>query len=396
MKKVILTIIILVLLITATVGVVLYGRGYRFSFNNGKADLSTTGLLVATSNPDGAQVFVNGHLTTATDNTINLSPGSYDIKIFKQGYFPWQKKVNIEKGVVTKADALLFPSAPKLESITNLGVNNPVIDPTRTKIAYTVSTQDIKKNGVYILDITSRPILTLQGSSSQIADNTSGAFSSAMLSWSPDGAELTASISAQTIVSTFLLRPNTFNENPSDITATLSTVKNQWERTKLDGERSQMNSIPSKARGMVRNNFNIIAFAPDDTKILYKASSSANLPTVINPPLIGANSTPQQRDVVEGAVYVYDVKEDRNYFIKSELDEDVELLEWLPDSNHLIFVQNKNIHIMDFDGTNSIKVYAGPFVDKYVFPWTDTSRIVILTDLGNTESPPNLYTISLK
>lgn len=396
MKKVVLTLVVLVLLVIATAGVILYGRGYRFSFNNGKADLSTTGLLVATSTPDGAQVFVNGHLTTATDNTINLSPGTYDIKIFKQGYYAWEKKLNIDKGVVTKADALLFPTAPKLESITNLGVNNPVIDPTHTKIAYTVSSQDIKKNGAYILDITSRPILTLQGSSSQIADNTSALFSSARLTWAPDGSELMASVSAQSQISAYLLRPNTFNDNPSDVTATLTTVKDQWAKIENDKNRSRMNSIPSKARNMVRNNFNIIAFAPDDSKILYSASVSANLPQVITPALIGTNSTPEERNIKKDAIYVYDIKEDRNYLIKDSLDEETELLEWLPDSNHLIYVHERQIDIMDYDATNSIKVYAGPFIDKYVFPWTDNSRIVILTDLGNTDSPPNLYTISLK
>lgn len=396
MKKVVLTIIVLALLILATTGVVLYGKGIRFSFNNGKADLSSTGLLVATSNPDSAQVFVNGHLTTATNNTINLSPGQYDIKIFKEGYYPWQKKVNIDKGVVTKADALLFPTAPKLESITNLGVNNPAIDPTHTKIAYTVSTQDIKKNGAYILDMTSRPILTFQGASSQIADNTLGLFSSAKLTWAPDGSEITASISAQGLVSTYLLRPTSFNDNPSDVTATLSNVKGLWEKIKADKDKSQMNSLPSKVRSLVKTDFNIIAFSPDETKILYTASVSANLPAIITPPLIGVDSTPEERNIKKGSIYVYDIKEDRNYITKTSFDDGKELLEWLPDSSHLIYVHDKNIDIMDYDGANSTKVYAGPFIDRYVFPWTDTSRIVILTDLGNSDSPANLYTISLK
>ena len=69
---------------------------------------------------------------------------------------------------------------------------------------------------------------------------------------------------------------------------------------------------------------------------------------------------------------------------------------WLPDSEHLIYVHDKNINIMEFDAANDTKIYAGPFLDKYVFPWPDSSKIVILTNLGNTNTPPNLYTISLK
>lgn len=396
MKKIIFTLLILLFLVIATVSVVLYGRGYRFSFDNGRADLSGTGLLVATSSPDGAQVFIDGHLTTATDNTINLSPGEYSIKIFKEGYFPWQKKVNIDKGVVTKAKALLFPTAPKLESITILGVNDPVIDPTRTKIVYTVSSQGVKKNGAYILDMTSRPILTLQGSSTQIADDTVNLFSTAKLAWAPDGSDLIASISAGNFISSYLLRPNTFNDDPSDVTATLVSVRSSWENIKTQRDKSQMDALPGKVRSLARNNFKIIAFAADETKILYEASSSSNLPIVIKPRLIGVNSTPEDRNLKEKAIYVYDIKEDRNYKIKDVLEEDKEFFSWLPDSDHLIYVHDKFIDIMDYDGSNPIKIYAGPFIDNYVFPWPDASKIVILTNLGNEDALPNLYTISLK
>jgi hypothetical protein len=396
MKKVLLTLLILGILLGITTAVVLYARGYRFSFDNGRAGVSGTGLLVATSSPDGAQVFINDHLTTATDNTINLPPGEYKVKIFKEGYFAWEKNVKVENGVVTKADALLFPTAPKLESITNLGVSTPVIDPTRTKIAYTVSAQSIKKNGVYILDMTTRPILTLQGSSSQIADDTSAFFSLSNLSWAPDGSELIASVSAEAITSSYLLRPTSFNESPSDVTATLLSVKSNWDRIQVDRDRSNIEGVPSKARKMVRDNFKILAFSPDETKILYEASTSATLPVIINPRLPGVNSTPEERRLQEGSIYVYDIKEDRNYKLLNELDSETQSLSWLPTSSHLISVHDKNIDIMEYDGLNKTQIYAGPFLDHYVFPWPDASKIVILTNLGNTNAAPNLYTISLK
>ncbi len=131
-KQLLISFAILFLMVIATTIIILYGKGYRFGFDTGTPAISGTGLLVVTSSPDGAQVFVNGHLTTATDNTINLAPGDYDVKIFKDGYFPWQKKIAIKKEVVSKADALLLPTAPKLESITNAGVFNPLLDPTQT------------------------------------------------------------------------------------------------------------------------------------------------------------------------------------------------------------------------------------------------------------------------
>ena len=136
--------------------------------------------------------------------------------------------------------------------------------------------------------------------------------------------------------------------------------------------------------------------AADETKILYRASSSATLPIIRSPRLIGANSTPEERSLKKDGIYVYDIKEDRNYKIHAPANKDQVFLTWFPDSKHLIYLHDKKIDIMEYDGANVTKIFAGPFTDSYVFPWSDSSRIVILTNLGNSDTPPNLYTISLK
>lgn len=216
-------------MIIATIVFILYGKGYRFGLDKGKIEFSGTGLLVTKSIPDGAQVFLNDNLTTATNNTINLAPREYRVRIYKEGYFPWEKTILIQKEVVSTADALLFPTAPKLESITDIGVSGMVIDPSHTKIAFTVASESARRNGVYILDMTSRPILTLQSAYSQIADDSTTLLSQAKLSWSPDGREVIATVSAQTGDITYLLEASGFNQNPTNITALLDTISNNFE-----------------------------------------------------------------------------------------------------------------------------------------------------------------------
>lgn len=396
-KQLIITLSILLFLFTGTTLVVFYGRGYRFGFEKGKLGLSGTGLLVTTSTPDGAEVFINGHLTTATNNTIDLAPSDYTVRIFKEGYFPWEKKIKIQKEVVAKAEALLFPSAPKLENITATGVENPVLDPSMTKIAYTVTSQSARKNGIYVLDMSSRPILTLQSASSQIADDTLDLFSKATLSWSPDGQELVATISAQPKTpTTYLLKANTFNQNPKDVTETLLTVQALWEKDRIEKEKSVLGTLKQDLRKIISENFRIIAWSPDETKILYEASQSATLPLIIKPRLLGTNSTPEERTIKKGFVYIYDFKEDKNFKILDSLPESQLSLSWFPDSKHIIFVHDKKIEIMEYDGINTTTVYAGPFFDNYVFPWPNASKLVILTNLGNPDIAPNLYTIGLK
>lgn len=393
-KQVLIPLLTLLLLFVATVLVVLYGKGYRVAFDKGRPDLSGTGLLVATSNPDGAQVFINDHLTTATDNTINLAPGLYDVKITKEGYLDWKKKILIKNEVVAKADAFLFPAAPKLENITSIGVERPVLDPTQTKIAYVVASQSaVKKRGVYILDMSSRPILTLQSAATQIADDTTGNFSASDLSWSPDGAQLIATVSGQ---ASYLLDTKGFNPTPQDITETIASVHTVWEKQEADKQKARLDALQQKFRKMVVANFDKTEWSLDETKILYTAKESADLPVIINPRLIGANSTPEQRSIKKGSVYIYDIKEDKNYKILDSVESTSNPLAWFPDSKHLIYVHNQKVDLMEYDGQNNTTVYAGPFVDDFVFPWPDGSKIVVLTNLGNPNIPANLYTIVLK
>ncbi|MBF8249800.1 MAG: hypothetical protein HW400_401 [Candidatus Levybacteria bacterium] len=393
MKKIALYVVTVSFLIVATIVVILYGKGYNFNFGDGKIGISGTGLLAATSQPDGAGIYINGHLTSATNNTISLPPGEYDVKIFKSGYSAWQKKIKIEKEVVTGAYAFLIPTAPKLDNITQTGVDNPVLDPTRTKIAYTVSSLDPRKNGIYILDMGLRPILTLQSSSTQIADDTIDNFSTAQLSWSPDAKEITATVSAGPSAATTYLLKTSFNENPQDVTATLASVNSAWNELKTNQDKSQLLGFKTNLQNLIEENFTIFSWSEDETKILYTASRSATLPIIINPPLIGTNSTPEAREIKTGAVYVYDIREDKNFKI---LDANTLSLNWFTDSKHLIYVLNGKIQIMDYDGQNQTTIYAGPFMDRYVFSWPDSSRLLILTDLGNSNTPPNLYTIGLK
>jgi len=279
-------------------------------------------------------------------------------------------------------------------------VKNPVLDPTETKLAYTVSSQSAATNGIYVLDMSLRPILTLQNTSTQLIDDTITAFSTANLSWSPDSTQILATIQGTLSPTTYLLTTNGMNQAPQDVTETIATVDASWQKLKSQKDTAQMNSLPKKLRTVVADNFNILQWSADDTKILYEASQSATLPLVINPPLIGTDSTAQLREIKKGQIYVYDLKEDRNYLILSALPpvkENAQLpLMWYPDSKHLVYIHDAKIDMMEYDAQNQTTVYAGPFEDTFVFPWPDATRLVILTNLGNPSISPNLYTIGLK
>ena len=61
-----------------------YARGYRFNLKTQK--FLPNGILVIKSEPDGASVFVNGELKTATNANISIPPGTYDIVVKKEAF----------------------------------------------------------------------------------------------------------------------------------------------------------------------------------------------------------------------------------------------------------------------------------------------------------------------
>lgn len=396
-KQVFITMAVIFFLLLGTVGMVMYGMGYRFSFLSGKPELSGTGLLVVTSVPDGASVLINDHLTTATDNTLNLTPGEYNITIQKEGYFPWKKKLTVQKEVVTKAEALLFPTTPRLEGITINGALRPVIDPSSSRLAFTVASNSARKNGIYILDMSDRPILTLQSASTQIVDDTVAPFSQSTYFWSPSGKELIASVSASTGSSIYLLKADSLNREPQDVTATYSTLEQAWKKEKDEKDKARLLSLKKTLQKTIQENFNILSWSLDDSKIMYEASESATLPVIIKPRIVGINTKDEARNVKQGEIYVYDIKEDTNFKLPTENPKNgTAKISFMPDSKHILYVYNNKVDILQYDGSNQTTVYAGPFLDHYVFPWTNISKVLVLTNLGNQNITPNLYTIGLK
>ena len=415
-KQVFISLSVLILILLTTILVIMYGKGYRLFVQHGEPTISNTGILNLSSDPTGAQVFIDGHLTTATNNSLNLTPGKYSITIVKDGYLPWKKDFEVQKEVVSNAGATLYPQAPSLQSISTFGIQSAIMDPTGTKLAFSIASSSAHENGIYVYDMTSRsfPILAGQSSTTQIVDDTTDKFSQAKITWSPDGTQILATI-AQTPdepPTYYLLTAESFNQTPQDITAIYQNTLTLWQQQRKDKEDAQIKSLKPNVQKFAKNYFRILSWSPDDNSILYQASASASMPVFQKPRLIGDNYLYEQRVVEKGGIYVYNIAEDYNTRILEPISnictaddptcncEDFTTCEmpltWLPDSTHLLYVNDKKINVIEDDGSNMTTLYAGPFVDHFVFPWPDGSKIVILTNLNSPNLPPTLYSIGLK
>jgi len=392
--------IVTIFLITLIVGItfaIKYAKGYRPSFS--KRTLEGTGLLAANSTPKGATVFINNKLTTATDDTLNLPPGEYQVKIAKDGYISWEKTLKLEPELVTQTNARLFPSVPNLKPLTFSGVTNPIPSPDGEKIVFSVENATIDtKNGLYVLDLLNRP-LSLNSDPRQIS-RTSAKYdlAKAKLTWSTDSNQILATLNpGQDNEINILLNPSTFNDiaNFKDVTAQLPVIKKDWQQTAATKLHEQFKILPIEVQQIATESAKLITFSPDEKKLLYVATTSAKLAENLIPPLPASSTQTQTRQLQPNNYYIYDLEEDKNFLV-APFNELVPI-NWYPDSNHIILVEEGKIIIAEYDGTNRQIVYAGPFANNFTFPWPDGSRLVIMASLnGGTNLPPNLYSINLK
>jgi hypothetical protein len=382
MTKIRIIFFLITLLVVGSIGLFAsyYARGYRLDFKTLK--FQPNGILVLKSEPDGASVYINGELRTATNSSISLSPGTYDVEVRKDGYFSWYKRLTIVKEVVTQASSIsLFKNVPSLSPVTSAGAVNPVTSDDGTKIAYTDDT------GLWILDTISLPL----GFTSGPKRITDGDMTGATYVFSPDGRQILVTISN----GIFLLDTGSFvsQDQRVNVASKKDSILAGWQTEKAATDQNLIKNLPQEVADLLTTRTSSFTFSPDQTMVLYTASSAATLPDNLIAPLPGASTQPQQRSIQTGSTYVYDTKEDRNFFIT---DQASPIVMWMPTSRHLLYAQAGQVVVMDYDGTNKQIVYSGSYTFPDAFPYTNTTKILILTNLGASSSNTNLYTITVK
>ncbi len=103
--------------------IVVYVAGLKYDQTNHR--FVKTGTVVAKTLPRNAEVYLNGKLTDTTPATIRfVNPGDYNISIRKEGYFNWDKRLNVRAQYVTYANKdlsnlVLFYAKPQSNLILN-------------------------------------------------------------------------------------------------------------------------------------------------------------------------------------------------------------------------------------------------------------------------------------
>lgn len=374
-------------------------RGYRPDLNKQGLGFLPTGLLVANSDPKGASVHIDGKLATATDDTLNLSPDEYQVKIEKDGFLPWEKKLTIKKEVVTQADAVLFRSAPDLKPLTNTGAINPTLSPDKSKIVYGVTKASTsKKNGLWLLDLGSSTGLTRASTRQLTEPITNFDWENSQFKWSPDNKEvilISRDPKTEAALDAYLIDISRFipQETLIDVSFRLSLILKEWEEQEKAELEIKLARLPKKLAEIASNSAEMISFSPDEERFFYLALNSAAIPENLLPHPPARSTQPETRQIETDKIYNYNLKEDTNFLIGSNQNLP---FYWLT-SDCLIYIdqEKSQIKVVEADGGNNQTIYSGPFENGFIFPSPAGKSLVVLISL-HSESPANLYEIKVR
>lgn len=407
-KRFALTLLTLFIIFGATALAIFLAKGYRYSTKTGM--LTGTGIISITSVPDQASVFLDGHLTTATNaNISSLIPRDYDVKITKDGFIPWEKQVTVKEGLVSQVKATLYPAIPTVYPLTYNGVEGLVQSPDHQQLAYIVpessdlneaslsAVTTLKKSGIWVWTMSNGPLSFAGGPEPhQVATLIPGVdYSKATLRFSPDSSQILVTLPDRSL----LLDVNKSNDFGQDITAILQPTLVEWAQQQQTQDTAKIMAIKNPQLRQEASSAAVLKWSDDGTKFLYCTISC---------------------DTDKSLFKVADLSSNHTFTLKSG-----GTYNWLADSRHLYEVESPGmpspnpaqttsneampnsipeqlfpmgrISVLEFDGSNVDDIYAGNFDPSSVYGWPDYSRLVFISAVPTaTGNKPNLFGVNLK
>ena len=374
----------IVVIFGVTTALFLYTSGYRLSKGTDKpVDINKTGMISAKSIPEGASVYLDGVLTTATNDTISgVKPGMHNLKIVRKGFMEWSKDIEVFEQLVTDITAVLVSQSPRLEPLTNTGASGPSISRTLSKLAY--FSPDDEKPGIWVIPLTGNTGLNIFRSNSTVAieDTAYTKYSTGKsIEWSPDEKQLLVQNKNNAL---YLLDLDT---KTAETTTSSQITRQGWEDMLLKERTAiidKITDLPENIRQLALSVKTV--WSPDDKKFLY---------------------TVQNGDKLEYRVYNMEKpmpvgeKLETLVFVTNTADVQPKI-SWYSDSFHLVMVEGNVavdhkgiISLIRIDGSNKVEIYNNTLYSDSVFSAPGGDKFIILTTF-KSGGDTNLYTIAIR
>jgi hypothetical protein len=358
---------------------VVYSQGYRLELEKKKVKVTQTGILSVRSIPEGATVYLNGKIETATNSTVSsLSRGTYKVEIKKDGFTDWDKTVEVYNDKVTDITALLISKSPRIEPLTNYGVSSFAIFHDGSKIIY--STKNGKEPGIWLLPLNQTASLSIFGGNKNLvlADTKDALYSFAeeiLISPQDDQILIRLPKNEYHLISISDMK----NQSSATKIVDPTPVFENWreEKKKILEKYIEKLDIREDLREIASNPDSV--WSPDFKKFLLK------------------NNTPDGK--IQYKIYNFEnplpVGEEMEYMpLTVKKDEEISVC-WYSDSYHLIVQEDQTVEIVRVDGSNRTEIFTGSLAKKDAFPTPSGDKIIILASFKQSV-PPDLYTVSIR
>lgn len=381
MKALLQSILTAILILGITTALFLYAAGFRLQkTEDNTVDITKTGIIGAKSIPEGASVYLNDKLVSATNDTVaGLTPGKHNLKIVKKGFVEWSKEVEVFPELVTDITAVLVSQTPRLEPLTNTGAKHPSISPTLTKLAY--FSKDGETPGVWVIPLSHGGLSLFRATPSVVLEDSlitkySGG---SQIEWSPNEKEL------------LVKGPNEVHyvvdlaTNTARSTLSPEDIRTKWEETLVQKRTDFIEELDIPEEIKIKATDTNAVWSPDEKKVLYTTQEGNTLEYRVynmeKPIPVGEN--------IETVVFTTNINEPQPK------------VSWYSDSFHLILTELDTkaatgiISLIRIDGTNKTEVYNNTLYSGEVFSAPGGDKLIVLTSFKSGEQT-DLYTIGIR
>ena len=353
-------------LVLITIGIVLYASGFRLDLS--QRTFAKTGMILVKSLPDGARVFLDEKLTGATDSTVgSLEPGTYHLKIEKEGYISWERDVEVKAELVTAITAILPPISPSLTAITQKGARLVTAAPSGTKAAF------LSGDKLFLLPLNSPFLGFLRTRTQEIApEPTDFPFSKVTrIEFSPNEDQLLLTAGGKALLFKIQTGASAVKVTNPD------ALRTQWQNLVKEqrSEAIKTLEIPDEFKDLALTTSNV--WSPDERKFLYEKSADGKRQIWV------ANFTDP-----------LPVSDETNRMILETTNAKLKIF-WLASSQHFALIEGDVVSILDLDGTNKREIFSGKIAEAVALSSTDLAKVIIVTSISSN-SPANLYGIGLR
>lgn len=182
---------ILVAVAIAVGSLVLLLLAYGYDIDRQTGQVIQNGLIFVSSQPESADVYLNGALKDRTNAKLVVQAGQYNVELKKAGYNTWQRSVSLEGGSIEQlVYPVLFPQKPVTKDV-QLYANLPIFasqSPDRRWLVVQQSGPITNFDSIDLNDSAKEP--TKLALPSGVMTEAPGNHSLALVEWSTDNKHL--------------------------------------------------------------------------------------------------------------------------------------------------------------------------------------------------------------